>query len=283
MAFTYGVLPRWINKTPKFSHYFAKGVDYFSAGLTPLESDNNFTLSCWFKADAAATAQTMFSVCDDSATNKRVRLMVNSSNARFQATNTTNQNADISGVVDGQWHNLVGVQSAYNSRYAYLDGTASAENTGSADMSTATLDRVGIAIRADSGNAQGYDGAIAECALWNVALETWEIGRLAAGESPLNIRPNELVLYVPAGKAPVDVVTATPFDITGTLQHRTGPSLINRMKMVNLLPVAVGTASDLVTGAGSVSVTGTVPVLDEQDLWYIMSVKYGRERLKDKY
>ena len=47
---------------------------------------------------------------------------------------------------------------------------------------------------------------VAECALWNVALTAAEIDALAAGFSPLFIRPGSLVGYWPLGGAYSDYI-----------------------------------------------------------------------------
>ena len=84
-----------------------------------------------------------------------------------------------------------------SSRTAYLDGTAGTENTttvgtfdASDTYSIGAWEWVGATIRY-------MDGQIGEVGMWNVALTAAEILVLAAGYSPLLVRPESLVSYVP--------------------------------------------------------------------------------------
>ena len=83
-----------------------------------------------------------------------------------------------------------------SSIYAYLNGTPGAETSTSLDFPT--LDTTVIGCHYLAGSASNYmSGSIAEAAIWTVVLTPAEIQILAAGYSPLLVRPQNLVAYWP--------------------------------------------------------------------------------------
>ena len=117
------------------------------------------------------------------------------------------------------WSNIVGIFTASNARTGYVNGSGNTWSGGS-NISPHILSDAYI-IGIGSGSSTGSNNAlskntVAECALWNVALTTTEIDTLAAGFSPLFIRPESLVLYYPlGGPYAADVGT----DFAGTATH----------------------------------------------------------------
>lgn len=99
---------------------------------------------------------------------------------------------------DNAWHHLGGVSASNTSRIFYADGVAGTTDTASITPSGGFRDRVTIgALRSNGSLISTAQGDIAECAIWSVALDAAEIGALAAGFSPLLIRPASLVFYAP--------------------------------------------------------------------------------------
>lgn len=94
------------------------------------------------------------------------------------------------------WQNLTGVYSANNSRTVYLNGGSSGTDTTAATPSGISHIYVG-ATSSSSSIIKSFNGAIADTAIWNVALNTSEIAALNAGYSPALIRPSALVYYQP--------------------------------------------------------------------------------------
>ena len=86
--------------------------------------------------------------------------------------------------------------AAPDSRTAYLNAAGAATDT--TNIVLGALDRVVVGCRYN-GSSRGLfaHGIIAECAIWSYDLSAVEINALAAGESPLNIRPYKLVFYAP--------------------------------------------------------------------------------------
>lgn len=99
---------------------------------------------------------------------------------------------------DNAWHHLGGVSASNTSRIFYADGVAGTTDTASITPSGGFRDRVTIgALRSNGSLISTAQGDIAECAIWSVALDAAEIVALAAGFSPLLIRPASLVFYAP--------------------------------------------------------------------------------------
>jgi len=65
----------------------------------------------------------------------------------------------------------------------------------------AGLDATVIGRSGDSTPTEYWDGEIAEAAIWNVQLSLTDIEALAAGFSPLFVRPDALKAYWPMGGA----------------------------------------------------------------------------------
>lgn len=166
------------------------------------------TMACWFNSDSATLTQTLFSISDEDAdqhfslraagavTDDPVQCFTNASNARAPASGTAGYQANT-------WHHAAGVFAAVNSRRAFFDGVGGTTTTGS---STPTgLDRTGIGFRyITSVRSQRTDGRIAECGIWNVALDDAEIAALAKGYRCSLIRPQNLVFYVPHVREAID-------------------------------------------------------------------------------
>lgn len=96
----------------------------------------------------------------------------------------------------GTWYHIAGVFAADNDRKIYVDGDEKASDNGVSVP--AGLDTTAIAdLYHNLPNNYEFDGRIAEAAIWNAALSDDELVALAKGYSPLFIRPQNLVFYVP--------------------------------------------------------------------------------------
>jgi hypothetical protein len=113
------------------------------------------------------------------------------------AAGSSSENADTSaGYTVGQWCHAAGVFVSSTSRVAYLNGGNSGSN--SSPVTSANWNTLLLGGRyLDSVLGFWYSGDVAEAAVWNVALTADEIAHLAAGYSPLTVRPHALVHYVP--------------------------------------------------------------------------------------
>lgn len=97
------------------------------------------------------------------------------------------------------WHACAAVFASNASRTSYLDGVASTTNTTSLSDPGSTVDYVSAGYW--QGGGVGYiTGALAELAIWDVALTAAEVTSHALGVSPRLIRPGNLIRYVPFRK-----------------------------------------------------------------------------------
>jgi hypothetical protein len=173
----------------------------------------------------------------------------------------------------GTWQHIAGVFASSTSRIAFANGVASSPET-TAAIPTG-LNQILI------GNNSGHygNGDIAEAAVWNVALSALEIATLAAGVSPLLVRPSALVFYAPLsgfGSPEPDIIGRRNLTLTNAPTAAAHPRLFalsNRSAwsnpVVTLLPVGdaafVETATFSGTGLVVPATTGTGAVVDRAD------------------
>jgi hypothetical protein len=111
------------------------------------------------------------------------------------------------------WYHAAGVVAASNLRTVYFNGGAGTPDTVS--VSPTGVDRTIIGARFNTTLGLHWNGKIAECAIWNVALGAAEIAALAKGFSPLLIRPTSLVAYWPLiGRTSPEICPKGGFDMT---------------------------------------------------------------------
>lgn len=94
------------------------------------------------------------------------------------------------------WHTLVGRRNG-NDFNLFLDGVDSASTTVTMGAITANSLNIGAVVQASTTRVSFWDGDIAECAVWNVALTDAEIAAYNKGVSPFLIRPINLFRYYP--------------------------------------------------------------------------------------
>ena len=114
----------------------------------------------------------------------------------------------------------------------YVDGVLVSD--GVSLSSSGDFDSVMIAARRERGGSgfdtSWFDGDIAECAVWDVALSAADVASLGAGVSPLLVRPDSLIFYAPLhGEASTDDeidivggITITEFNSPAVSDHPPG-------------------------------------------------------------
>ncbi len=177
--------------------------DDLKASSTPVTAAP-FTISSWSKTDTDTTTDDycIVQLQDDGASNSYFRMNADGSGSSgvfsFGAAHPGGslQMARSSVIPTvGTWYNVVGVERTINDREVFVDGGNSGTNTSS--RTPTNIDSVAIGRELDTSAADSWDGDIAEVAIWNVALTNAEIAILAAGYSPLFVRPQNLVMYIP--------------------------------------------------------------------------------------
>ena len=191
------------------------GVDQYFKTTSALFSgtsgtDFDITFVCWARPDNRYDGYIMTA---DNGTNYadgwalwtvgsgKFRLRYESS---YITSTTTYANSNTS------WFHLAGVWQ-YGTRSLFVNGSSEATNTSNRDMVLANADNFYL------GNTRldiEFQGKIAECAAYSVSLTAAEIATLAAGFSPLFVRPDKLVGYWPLGGSFTPATSGA--DIAGT-------------------------------------------------------------------
>lgn len=206
-----------------------------------------FTMATWFKRGAISSTQYLLNTCTQGSTNHSHRLVFTASNL-LNASSTDTQNSISSGhtITDtASWHHAAGVWASATSRQCYLDGTADTVNTTSRTPSGIDRFKVG----AGGSEGQVLNGLIAHSAVWGVALTADEIASLAAGLSPLLIRPASLVAYWPylgRDSTEIDIIGRYDLAVTGAAASADEPRLRwPSRKRVIYVPAAGGQSASV--------------------------------------
>jgi hypothetical protein len=93
----------------------------------------------------------------------------------------------------GAWSTAVGVFNSSTDRTCYLDGDTASAGTSSTAVSPTSLEDIYVA----NFGGVGFDGKMADVALWDTALTADEVVAYDRGMSPLLIKPGNLVAYWP--------------------------------------------------------------------------------------
>lgn len=176
------------------------------------------TMACWFYVANTTTNRTLMDLGSTTGAHGQW-LFVNSSaqvgwesrsvNSASSATTTATYSANT-------WHHACGIGAGNQDRRVFLDGGNKVTEGVLGRVFNAGIDRtlIGRRLRTNSATAP-LTGRIAECAIWGVALSDDEVASLGRGYRPSLIRPESLVLYVPAIRDIIDVVGGNPITATG--------------------------------------------------------------------
>ncbi len=180
--------------------FLKASVEALNLGTAPVTAVP-LTMACWFNVKDITTNYFIFSLGDQSTGNNYFVILaaggVGGDPIAAQSSDSGGAPFAVSssGFSADTWHHACGVYASATSRSAFLDGG----NKGSeATENTPTgIDRLRIGSTADSSPVGWVDGAMAETAVWNVALTDAEVAILGLGYSPLMVRPSGLVFYSP--------------------------------------------------------------------------------------
>ena len=178
-----------------FDDASSQGLQVASAPLTAYP----FTMACWFNSNDATITQVLMSICDSASTNEEWSLRAAGAVAgdpiRFTSrSGGTNRNADTTtGYSTGAWTHACAVGTSATSRAVYINGGSVGTNV--TDNTPSSLDTFSIGVDAISVPFGYMSGAIAEAAIWNVALAAGDVALLAKALDPRMVRPQGLVGY----------------------------------------------------------------------------------------
>lgn len=175
------------------------------------------TLAAWARPDQTNLQTEIFQVVDTAADNGFRLLMHSDGNVYSVARDPSFQAAPVASTgYSVAWHHVAGVFTSTTSHAVFLDGGN--KGTDATSVSPTSLDETNIGRFNQGGAASLYfGGLLAELAIWNVALADTEVAILAAGFSPLRVRPGSLVAYWPLiSNASPDIDPVGGFDMTVT-------------------------------------------------------------------
>lgn len=159
------------------------------------------SMACWVRPDAVSANSIALAIRRHNAVRGFEMLLVPSSNtvqARVSDGSATSASAKSSTWVLDTWGHLGATFPSITSRTVLWNGVAGTENTDSRDpFVSPAVNRTTIGMRVQGGEGEHFSGDLAEAAIWAAALTAEEFAALAAGTSPLLIRPAALVNYYP--------------------------------------------------------------------------------------
>jgi hypothetical protein len=211
------------------------GGDRLTADSSPVSS-YPITLAIWAYLTTVDLTQNLFSL-GVTGGNESFHLRANSINtisARVvDSAGTGTAAASAGDVAANTWFHAAGVFVSDTSRSVYLNGSDVDTSTGSRTVVPSNFNRIGVAIGFDSaGVTAAGRGHFAEAAVWAVALTADEINQLAAGYSPLLVRPQSLRFYAPLfGRGGA---SANEQDWAGglTLTQNSSPTVVDHPRII---------------------------------------------------
>ena len=201
------------------------------------------SMGCWFNVDNITDQHTLMFLGDKDVGNKFMRLDADgngSDRVRILDFATEIGFVDSTTVFSADtWHHALGVFTSNSSRTVYLDGGSSATETTAVTDATADFDRTSIGLSRDSTPLVPCNGSIAECGIWTAALTAADALMLAAGYSPLFVKPQNLASYDPLIRGITDRMGKISLTASGTtvIQH---PRIIYPTTRTIHVPAVVG-------------------------------------------
>ena len=194
------------------------------APVTPL------TMACWFNSDDITNVQTLLAAPDSGANGHYHRVFLWGSNNDKIGIQTGDAGGNSIASTAGSysittWHHACGVSATTTDRRVYLDGTND-KGTNAVLRTPAGIDRFAIGALDELTPGAYMDGRIAEVGVWDIALTDAEVDVLAAGYSPLFVRPQSLVFYAPLMREKVERISAFTFTDVGTPVVAAHPRII---------------------------------------------------------
>jgi len=196
---------------------------------TPVVTAPPFSMFAWYYSTSASGNQTLISIGGQNAAFTEARGFAltigfsagsgeNSVVAESRQHNTRPKAKTSVAPTANVWQNGCGVWAGIADRRAFLNGGSKGTNATSQAVTAADLKRTAVGLTRELGNFSGMVGQIAHPAIWNVALTDDEVAMLAAGISPLRVRPEALVMYLPyLGRdgPEIDIINARTLTVTG--------------------------------------------------------------------
>ena len=195
---------------------FVDGAFYLTT--TPV-IEPPFTISCWFDYSTENQGH-MVSLHDFSAVElMNLSMHIDSANV-FSAgawDGSPWDHATVSGLSTNTLYHGCGVYTTTTHRRAIINGDWAGSGVNTNLSSPTGIDRIAIGAQYYFDNrAEYHEGMVAEVAVWNAALTQGEVEALAAGYSPLFIRPASLAFYADMVRDVKDLITGVVLTEDGT-------------------------------------------------------------------
>ena len=175
----------------------AASSQYLSVGSTPVTTAT-YSIAGWWKPTTHVANQVFFCIGDSGSSTHLSELYYAASENRlyhFTSAALYSQSHASLTPTDGVWYHVGSVERG-TTRDCYANGVIG--TTATSTVTPTNLNAIYLGVQQYSGSKSGYtNGALAEFGLWNVELTASEFASLAAGASPLMIRPTALVGYWP--------------------------------------------------------------------------------------
>ncbi len=201
--------------------------DFYKLGSS-IRSVVPMTLVGWGFTTNTSTEACVLAVGDDTTTSHEFALFVDgtSGEVRAMARSTASAAAVKATITTSVWEHYAAKYISNVSRFAYLNGVVGTENTTSRTVA-GTFDETGIGVRITGTSVNTWDGFLAHVAAYDVALDDAEIASLAAGTSPLLIRPQSLIFYCPlVNTTAQELVAGVTLTASGVPTNAAGPPVM---------------------------------------------------------
>ncbi len=178
-----------------------------------------FTFAGWFNIDDTSGTRALISFGGGAGSSGIFMLTLSADGNVKVYVFSGGESIAVSGgsIVQGTWHHAAGVFTSVDPEYrAYLDGTNKGTNSTVRTFQNAVRTDIGRFFN-NGADGQYMSGGIGEVGAWNVALTDAEVIVLAAGYSPLFVRPQNLVAYWPLIQGLNDPVGGYTMTASGTV------------------------------------------------------------------
>lgn len=220
------------------------------------------TIAVWFKTAQASANITLASLYNNANKQYNVALELLSGAVLASSYYAGGYTAATSAgsYSTGAWQHACGVFASATSRTAYVNGGGSGSDT--TNRAVTGLDTFQLGAYMFSSRQMYFDGDLAECGIWDVALTADEIASLGKGFAPALIRPASLLAYYPVfgNASPEPDRWKNRYDLTVTGATKADHPRIYYPSRAKVSVAVIGAASFAADLAASVALAAALSV-----------------------
>jgi hypothetical protein len=196
------------------------GTSEYLSAASAVVAGTPCSMAAWFKPVNLTNDRTVMGVSASGSSSSRRMLCYQNKVQAYEADGTAVGTAlSAINATAAVWNHGAVVFASASSRAAYLNGANKGTDTTTTAISGIDSTTIGC-INYNASASEFFGGDVAEAAIWNVALSDVDVAVLAAGISPLLVRPDALVAYWPllSGYSPeIDLMVGRrSMTVTGT-------------------------------------------------------------------